>query len=233
MPGDGCPVDQARVAGTPRDTAMTTPRGRFITFEGIDGAGKSTHLCWVVDRVRAAGFAAVATREPGGTPLGENLRELLLHQPMSHDSEALLMFAARREHVEQVIRPALARGDWVVCDRFTDATYAYQGGGHRVARAAIEALEQWIHADCQPDLTLLFDVEPEVSRARLGRAATQGRTLDKFEREQADFFDRVRAAYLERARAHPQRFRRIDGGRPIDEVKGQIAALLATLGIPA
>ncbi len=210
---------------------MTMPRGRFITFEGIDGAGKSTHVGWVVDRVRAAGFTAVATREPGGTPLGEKLRELLLHQPMSHDSEALLMFAARREHVEQVIRPTLTRGDWVICDRYTDATYAYQGGGHRVPRAAIEALERWIHPDCQPDLTLLFDVEPEISRARLGRAEAQGRTLDKFEREQADFFDRVRAAYLDRARAHPERFRRIDGGRPIAEVRDQIAALLATLGI--
>jgi dTMP kinase len=210
---------------------MTKPRGRFISFEGIDGAGKSTHVGWVVERVRAAGITAVSTREPGGTPLGEKLRELLLHQPMSHDSEALLMFAARREHVELVIRPALARGDWVICDRFTDATYAYQGGGHRVPHAAIEALERWIHPDCQPDLTLLFDVEPDVSRARLGRAEAQGRTLDKFEREQADFFARVRAAYLDRARAHPERFRRIDGARPIDDVRDQIATLLATLGI--
>lgn len=233
MPGRGRSLDMAadESPGAVRDTPMTTSRGRFLTFEGIDGAGKSTHLGWVVDRVRAAGFTAVATREPGGTPLGEKLRELLLHQPMSHDSEAMLMFAARREHLEQVIRPALGRGDWVVCDRFTDATYAYQGGGHGVPLAAIEALERWVHGDCQPDLTLLFDVELEVSRTRLGRAAAQGRALDKFEREQADYFGRVRAAYLERARADPQRFRRIDSARPIDEVREQIAALLAPLGV--
>ena len=141
-----------------------------------------------------------ATREPGGTPIGEQLRDLLLHTPMTHDTEALLMFAARREHVEQVIRPALARGDWVVCDRFTDATYAYQGGGHGVAAAHIAALEAFVHADCQPDCTLLFDVPLAVSRERLQRAQAAGRTLDKFEREKQAFFARVRDAYLERAR---------------------------------
>ena len=132
---------------------------------------------------KRAGHAVVATREPGGTALGEGLRALLLREPMTHDSEALLMFAARREHLDRVIRPALARGDWVLCDRFTDATYAYQGGGHGVTVKRIRELEQWIHGDCQPDLTLLFDVPTGVSRARLDRAQAEGRTLDKFERE--------------------------------------------------
>ena len=150
---------------------MTHATGRFITLEGIDGAGKSTHLAFLAQRVEADGHVVVATREPGGTAFGERLRALLLHEPMTHDSEALLMFAARREHLERVIRPALARGDWVLCDRFTDATYAYQGGGHGVPFARIRELEQWIHGDCQPDLTLLFDVPPAVSRARLDAGA--------------------------------------------------------------
>ncbi|MBK6600627.1 MAG: dTMP kinase [Betaproteobacteria bacterium] len=208
---------------------MTSTRGRFITFEGIDGAGKSTHIAWVVDRIVAAGHRAVATREPGGTPLGEALRELLLHQPMSHDSEALLMFAARREHLAQVIRPALARGDWVVCDRFSDATFAYQGGGHGVPAARVRELEAWIHGDCQPDLTLLFDVPTEVSRSRLLRSQANGRTLDKFENEAEAFFARVRAAYLERAQGDPGRFRVVDSTRGLDEVRAALAAHLAAL----
>ena len=142
----------------------TRSTGRFITLEGIDGAGKSTHIAWLAEAVRTHGHRVVTTREPGGTPLGEALRALLLHEPMMHDSEALLMFAARREHLEQVIRPALARGDWVLCDRFTDATFAYQGGGHGVSLERIRELEHWIHTDCQPDLTFLFDVPIDVSR---------------------------------------------------------------------
>ncbi len=208
---------------------MTERAGRFISLEGIDGAGKSTHLPWLAGRVEAAGHAIVATREPGGTPIGEALRSLILREPMTHDSEALLMFAARREHVERVIRPALARGDWVLCDRFTDATYAYQGGGHGVDRDRIRQLEEWVHGDCQPDLTLLFDVPPPVSRARLDRSAAEGRTLDKFEREAAAFFDRVRSAYLERANADPQRFRVVDSTRPVAEVRALLDAYLAEL----
>jgi dTMP kinase len=203
---------------------MPTTSGRFITLEGIDGAGKSTHVPWLVERLEARGRAVVATREPGGTPLGEELRLLLLREPMTHDSEALLMFAARREHLDRVIRPALARGDWVLCDRFTDATFAYQGGGHRVPFERIRELEQWIHGDCQPDLTLLFDVPPGVSRARLDKAAAEGRALDKFEREAAAFFDRVRGAYLERAGADPRRFRIVDSTRPVAVVRAELAA---------
>jgi dTMP kinase len=208
---------------------MTSTRGRFITLEGIDGAGKSTHIGWLVARTAAAGHRALATREPGGTALGEALRELLLHQPMTHDSEALLMFAARREHLSQVIRPALVRGDWVICDRFSDATFAYQGGGHGVPLARIRELEAWVHGDCQPDLTLLFDVPTDVSRARLARAQAAGRTLDKFENEADAFFARVRAAYLDRAREEPGRFRIVDSTRPLDDVRAALDGHLAAL----
>ncbi len=209
---------------------MTVHTGRFITLEGIDGAGKSTHIQWIAGRLEATGHSIVATREPGGTPLGEALRSLILREPMTHESEALLMFATRREHLDRVIRPALSRGDWVLCDRFTDATYAYQGGGHGVDRARIRELEQWIHGDCQPDLTLLFDVPTGVSRARLDRAQTEGRTLDKFEREAGAFFERVRNAYLERARDDPRRFRVIDSTRPLEDVRAAIDVHLASLG---
>ena len=200
--------------------------GRFITLEGIDGAGKSTHAAWLVEAIAAKGHAVAATREPGGTPIGETLRKILLSVPMTHESEALLMFAARREHVEQVIRPALARGQWVVCDRFTDATYAYQGGGHGVAVEHIAALEKMVHGDLTPDVTLLFDVPLEVSRARLAKAEAAGRTLDKFEAEKEAFFSRVREAYLARAAAAPQRFRIIDSSRPIADVRADLAALV-------
>ena len=194
-------------------------RGRFITLEGIDGAGKSTHVAWLSATLVARGERVVATREPGGTAMGEELREMLLNAPMTHETETLLMFAARREHVAQVIGPALARGDWVVCDRFTDATYAYQGGGHGVPRRALPSSSASSIRDCQPDLTLLFDVPPAVSRERLERAQSAGRELDKFERERADFFVRVRDVYLERAAREPDRFRVIDslaadGGGP-------------------
>jgi dTMP kinase len=212
---------------------MSQRTGRFITLEGIDGAGKSTHVPWIAGRIEAAGHAIVATREPGGTPLGEGLRSLILREPMTHDSEALLMFAMRREHLDRVIRPALARGDWVLCDRFTDATYAYQGGGHGVDLIRIRELEQWIHGDCQPDLTLLFDVPTGVSRARLDRAQAEGRTLDKFEREANAFFERVRGAYLERARDDPRRFRVIDSTAPLEEVRATLARHFAALETPA
>jgi dTMP kinase len=208
---------------------MLPRTGRFITLEGIDGAGKSTHVPWIAERIASAGHPIVATREPGGTPVGEALRSLILREPMTHDSEALLMFATRREHLDRVIRPALARGEWVLCDRFTDATYAYQGGGHGVDLVRIRELEQWIHGDCQPDLTLLFDVPTGVSRARLDRAQAEGRALDKFEREANAFFERVRGAYLERARDDPGRFRVIDSTQTLEGVRAALAQHLAAL----
>jgi dTMP kinase len=208
---------------------MTADRGRFITLEGIDGAGKSTHHAWLAERIAARGRSVVATREPGGTPIGEKLRALLLREPMTRDSEALLMFASRREHLETVIRPALARGDWVLCDRYTDATYAYQGGGHGVPLARIRELEQWIDADTRPDRTFLFDVAPRLSRDRLDRAMSAGRDLDRFELEAEEFFVRVRSAYLERAAADPGRFRVIDSSQPLETVRALLAAELDAL----
>ena len=199
--------------------------GKFITFEGVDGAGKSTHIDSFVQALRQRGKTVVATREPGGTPLGEKLRELLLHEPMHLETEALLMFAARREHIAQVIRPALERGDWVLSDRFTDASFAYQGGGRKLSKDKLALLEQWVHADLQPDLTLLFDVPLEVARERLNRS----RTLDKFEQEKDDFFTGVREAYLQRAAQFPQRIRVIDSTRSIDEVSRELDALAASL----
>jgi len=202
-------------------------RPRFITLEGVDGAGKSTHIPFIAERVRAAGHDVVTTREPGGTKLGETLRDLLLNAPMSHDTETLLMFAARREHLERVIRPALSRGAWVLCDRYTDATWAYQGGGHGVDAALIAALEKGVHDDCRPDCTILFDVPPAVSRGRLARAESHGRTLDKFEREDLGFTERVRAAYLSRAHAEPGRFRVVDSSQPQDEVRDELKRIVA------
>jgi dTMP kinase len=204
-------------------------RPRFITLEGVDGAGKSTHIPFVAERIRARGHDVVTTREPGGTALGETLRDLLLHAPMTHDTETLLMFAARREHVESVIRPALARGAWVLCDRYTDATWAYQGGGHGVDAGLIAALEKSVHDDCRPDVTLLFDVPPAVSRGRLARAESHGRTLDKFEREDGAFTERVRATYLARAKAEPARFRVVDSSRPQDDVRADLARIVDAL----
>jgi dTMP kinase len=202
---------------------------RFITLEGIDGAGKSTHAAFIVEALQSRGHVVVATREPGGTPVGESLRTLLLDQPMAHDSATLLLFAARAEHVATVVRPALARGHWVVCDRFTDATYAYQGGGHGVSRDWIRSLAEHVHGDCNPDLTLLFDLPVTESRRRLERAHAAGRSLDRFEQEAGAFFDRVRDAYLERAAAEPARFAVIDAAQPLDAVRARLARVLATL----
>ena len=199
--------------------------GKFITFEGIDGAGKSTHIPFVTELLRARGLTVVATREPGGTELGERLRELVLHHPMHPETEALLMFASRREHLAQVISPALERGDWVISDRFTDATFAYQGGGRKLALDKLESLEQWVHPHLQPDLTLLFDVPLEVARARLDAE----RTLDKFEQEKADFFANTRAEYLRRAAQFPQRFRIVDSTRPIPVIQDELRAIVAAL----
>ncbi|HEX8010160.1 MAG TPA: dTMP kinase [Casimicrobiaceae bacterium] len=202
-------------------------RGRFITLEGIDGAGKSTHLPWLKERLERDGRRVWATREPGGTPLGERLRGLLLHEPMTHVTETLLMFAARREHCEREIWPRLAEGTWVVCDRFTDATYAYQGGGHGVARETIAALERTVLDDFRPDLTLVLDVPVAVSRERLTAQVNKGHALDKFEHQQGEFFARVRNAYLERARAEPRRMRVIDTTRPRTEVRAELETIVA------
>jgi dTMP kinase len=199
--------------------------GKFITFEGIDGAGKSTHIAFFSRLVETRGHRAVVTREPGGTPLGEKLRSLLLHEAMHLETEALLMFAARREHLAQVIEPALARGDWVISDRFTDASFAYQGGGRKLDRSKLEALEQWVHPSLQPDLTLLFDVPLEVARARLDAT----RELDKFEQEKADFFEATRAEYLRRAAQFSDRFRVIDSTQSIPAIHQQLEEIIASL----
>ena len=198
-------------------------RGRFISLEGIDGAGKSTHVPWLEEWLEKSGRRVWATREPGGTPLGERLRELLLHEPMTHLGETLLMFAARREHCEREIWPRLAEGTWIVCDRFTDATYAYQGGGHGIAHETIVALERVALGEFRPDLTLVFDVPVVVARERLAK----GRTLDKFEREQSEFFTRVRDVYLERARAEPGRMRIVDATRPRADVRAELEKIVA------
>src|SRR5476649_965718 len=197
-------------------------QARFITFEGIDGAGKSTHIGFVTDYLRQRGVNLVSSREPGGTQLGEKLRELLLHEKMHLETEALLMFASRREHIAQVIAPALARGAWVISDRFTDASFAYQGGGRGMDLRKMEALEQWVHPDLQPDLTFLFDVPLAVARARLDAT----RSLDKFEQEQADFFANARNEYLRRAAQFPQRFRVIDSTQTIAQIQLQLVAIL-------
>jgi dTMP kinase len=200
-------------------------RGKFITLEGIDGAGKSTHLNWLADWARAQGHQVVVTREPGGTPLGEMLRDMLLGQHMHMETETLLMFAARREHIDKVIVPAMEQGHWVISDRFSDASFAYQGGGRGIARDKLETLETWVQNGLQPDLTLLFDVPLEVSRARL----SLNLSLDRFEQEKQDFFERVRAAYLERAQAYPQRIRVVDSTRAIADIRSELEMLLAGL----
>lgn len=200
-------------------------RGLFITLEGVDGAGKSTHLAWLGEQFRARGRTVRATREPGGTPLGERLRELLLNTPMHAETEALLIFAARREHLARVIQPALEAGEVVISDRFTDASFAYQCGGRGLPEARLETLESWVQAGLQPDLTLLFDVAGEVAEAR--RSAV--RDPDRFEQERADFHDRVRQAYLRRARRYPQRIKVIDANRSIEDVRRQLLILLEPL----
>ena len=195
-----------------------TQRGRFVTFEGIDGAGKSTQIAFVDDWLRSRGVDVLLTREPGGTPIGETLREMILHRPMQPRTETLLMFAARCEHVLTVIEPALAAGRWVLCDRFTDATYAYQSGGRGLPEADVATLERWVHPGLQPDLTFLFDLEPEIAAVRLARAQRS----DRFEAEQRDFFTRVREHYLARARAQPRRFLVVDTSQDKPVVQEQL-----------
>jgi dTMP kinase len=201
-------------------------RGKFITFEGIDGAGKSSHVEWLAGRLRAQGRVVHVTREPGGTELGEKLRELLLGTPMHLETETLLMFAARREHLAQLIEPALVRGEWVVCDRFSDATYAYQGGGRGLDRAKFQQLEHWVHGDLQPDLTLLFDLPLDVARERIVLA---NRVLDRFEQERVDFHERVRQAYLERAHAAPSRIHVVDAQKGMAEIQVALEQIVASL----
>jgi dTMP kinase len=190
-------------------------RGLFLTLEGVDGAGKSTHVDWAVEQLKARGIKVVSTREPGGTHVGERLRELLLHEPMSLECETLLMFAARAQHLREVIEPALEAGTWVVCDRFTDATFAYQGGGRELGTARIATLEQWVHPHLQPDCTWLFDVPLEVARERLDRT----REKDRFEQEANAFFLRTRAVYLARAAQQPGRFTVVDATASIETIR--------------
>ena len=199
-------------------------KGKFITLEGIDGAGKSSHLEFVCELARARGAAVLLTREPGGTAAGERIREVVLHSAMSAESEALLMFAARADHVVQKIRPALEAGQWVVCDRFSDATYAYQCGGRGLKRDFVVSLERLVHPGLQPDATFLFDIDPAMAYAR---QRLQGRTPDRFESEQAAFFTRVREAYLERAREHSRRFHVVDASGTEPQVRDRLEVAFA------
>jgi dTMP kinase len=200
--------------------------GRFVTFEGIDGAGKSSHIDALADWARGRGVEVVLTREPGGTPLAERLRELFLHEPMDPVTEALLVFAARRDHLRQVIEPALARGAMVLCDRFTDATFAYQGAGRGFDLAVLAQLEAWVQQGRQPDLTLWFDLAPAEAARR--RAAV--RSADRLEREDETFFSRVREGYAQRAQATPARFARIDAAQTREAVRADAIAALASRG---
>ena len=199
--------------------------GKFITLEGMDGAGKSTHIPTIVSALQAKGVEVISTREPGGTALGERLRDILLHEPMHAETETLLMFAARQEHIATVIAPALARGAYVLSDRFTDATYAYQCGAKGVSVEKVVLLEQWVQAHLQPDLTLLFDVPVEVSMQRLAAA----RSPDKFERENVDFFTRIRQSYLMRAQQNPARFRIINANQALDLVKQKVEEVISNI----
>lgn len=203
--------------------AMT---GKFITLEGIDGAGKSSHIEFITRCIRQRGCQVLSTREPGGTELGEKLRSLLLHETMHAETEVLLMFASRREQLSRTIEPLLAAGTWVVCDRFTDSTYAYQCGGRGLPAERVAAIEQWVHGHLQPDLTLLFDAPLEVARERLDRNTPDP---DKFEREQGEFFARVRANYLARADAHRGRIKVINSARDLAAVQAELATLIGAL----
>ena len=202
-------------------------RGAFISLEGVEGVGKSTNLAFTADTVRKAGYDVVTTREPGGTQLGERVREWILngdHGKLSPEIEALLMFAARARHLDEVIRPALAAGRWVVCDRFTDATIAYQGGGRGASGPLLDALRAEIQKGLEPDLTLLLDAPLDVGASRIN-----DRKPDHFEREQRPFFERVRAAYLSLAKQHPERIKVIDAAKPLSEVQRQIGVEVGAL----
>jgi dTMP kinase len=203
-------------------------RGKFITLEGSEGAGKSTNLAFIQHALEQMSKQVVVTREPGGTPLGEEIRHLLLHYKgdvISSDAELLLMFAARAQHIAQVIEPALQAGKYVLCDRFTDATYAYQGGGRGIEQQHISVLEQWVQQELRPDLTIYLDVPVEIGLDRAGQRSDP----DRFESEARDFFDRVRQAYLELARSNPQRYRVVDASQPLEAVQTQISKVLEEL----
>ena len=200
--------------------------GQFITVEGGEGAGKTTQLAFMREYLEQTGRRVVLTREPGGTPLGEEIRALLLghrHDGMALATETLLMFAARAEHLERVIRPALAAGHWVLCDRFTDATYAYQGGGRGLPAQRIAILEDWAQGALRPDLTLVFDLPVEMGLERVGRRGA----ADRFEQEEKAFFERIRAVYLDRARHHPDRYRIVNADRPVEAVRAEVETILA------
>jgi dTMP kinase len=201
-------------------------KSRFITFEGIDGAGKSTHIAALTERLSARGAVVVNTREPGGTELAETLRGLFLHSGMDSLTEALLVFAGRRDHLQRLIEPALAAGQTVLCDRFTDASFAYQGAGRGMDLTVLTTLEQWVQNGRQPDLTLWFDLPAEMAAAR--RAAA--READRFEQQDLEFFERVRGGYAARAVACPQRFARIDASGSVAEVAAQISAVMEARG---
>jgi len=204
---------------------MTSRSGLLLTVEGVDGAGKSTHLDWLCETLRQADIDVRLTREPGGTPIGERLRELLLHEPMHLETETLLMFAARAEHLRTVIEPALASGQWVVCDRFTDATFAYQGGGRQLGVPRVAALAQWVHPELTPRRTWLFDVPLVVARERLQAS----RTLDRFEQEQEAFFERTRQVYLDLSAKEPDRFFVVDATASIEQIQQLLHKDLQTL----
>ncbi|MBK8163373.1 MAG: dTMP kinase [Gammaproteobacteria bacterium] len=206
---------------------MTGAGGCFITLEGIEGVGKSTNLAFIRALLEERGAKVVVTREPGGTPLGEEIRELLLdhrHDGMSADTELLLMFAARAEHIARVIKPALAAGSWVLCDRFTDATFAYQGGGRGLGFERVAALADWVHRDLRPDLTLLFDLPVEVGLQRAGRRNAS----DRFEKEKIGFFERVRDTYLQLAEREPRRFRIVAAEPPLDQVQDHLRQVMTS-----
>lgn len=201
-------------------------RGRFITLEGSEGSGKSTNLAYIYEKIQQSGIDVILTREPGGTPLGEQIRALLLdhrQQAMASDTELLLMFAARAQHLNELILPALEQGKWVLCDRFTDATYAYQGAGRGIDEARIATLEQWVQGDLRPDLTFFLDLPVEQGLARAGARSEP----DRFEREQLDFFERVRQGYLRQAEREPQRYRVVDAAVPLEQVQSQLDTILA------
>jgi dTMP kinase len=202
-----------------------TIKGKFITFEGVDGAGKSTHIDEVISFLESQNISVKRTREPGGTKLGEKLRELLLHDEMDPETETLLMFAARRQHIAEIIKPNLDEGIFVVSDRFTDATYAYQYGGKQVAYSKIQTLEAWVHPDLKADLTLLFDLPVEISIGRLKK----NRTPDKFEKESEAFFNRLRNVYLDLARQHPNRYKIINANQPIETVSHDVIEAIKTI----
>lgn len=224
-PGSNAVGAGAEGAGGAADAVMR-PRGRFVTFEGIDGAGKSSHIGALADWLRARGHAVVLTREPGGTPLAERLRELFLHEPMDVLTETLLVFAARRDHLQQRIEPALAAGATVLCDRYTDASFAYQGGGRGFDWQLLETLEAWVQQGRQPDLTLWFDLDPATAASRRSAA----RAPDRLESQDEAFFGRVAAGYARRFAQHPARYARLDAAGSLAQVWAQIEAVVASRG---